>query len=201
MNPGSYIMLASGTCVGESGAPTIEDVVLGLSRAPRFGGHSRVPWTVLEHSLFVHRLAQAPVEQSAPSARVAAIVRLAALLHDAHECVTGDIPTPFKSASMKMFQRMLDRRIATALVPECPTLFHEFPAEVKLLDAVALPAEALVVGPETLQTPELVKEHFGTLPNENAVALLHDERKLARPEFRFLALYKDLRLELQKDGA
>ena len=70
-----------------------EEIALVLSRIPRFGGHlapSIPTYTVAQHSVLVSQLV--PDE-----------MQLAALLHDAHEVVTGDIITPL--------QIELDRRI------------------------------------------------------------------------------------------
>lgn len=185
---GGYIMTASGQCVGETGAPTLDDIILALGRAPRFGGHSREPWTVLQHSLFVHALARraaAYVEHWGSAAR--AVFFLHALLHDAHEAVTADVPSPFKSASLKMFQRKLDQRIARALVPEEPQLFLRDVIEIQRLDHEALLAEALLVGPPKLTCSEIVEAHFGGKPALAAVQTLDKERTkgYAAERFRF----------------
>ncbi len=71
--------------IGGSWSPTIKDVAFGLSRIPRWGGATLVPWTVLQHSLAAHRLAK-----RSP-------VALAILWHDVDEMATGDIPKPFKT--------------------------------------------------------------------------------------------------------
>lgn len=61
----------------------IEDIARGLSRQARFGGHSKVMYTVAQHSIEC-------------SLMVAQKYRLEALLHDASEAYLGDIPTPYK---------------------------------------------------------------------------------------------------------
>ena len=60
-----------------------------LSRIPRYVGHTFTPYSVAEHSLLVQYLAV-----SLAMARQIPIVRevhLAAMVHDAHEAITGDM--------------------------------------------------------------------------------------------------------------
>lgn len=63
----------------------IEDIVFGLSRQMRFNGHTKFPYSVAQHSMFVAELM--PPELAAYG-----------LLHDAHEAYMGDITSPVKSA-------------------------------------------------------------------------------------------------------
>lgn len=69
--------------------PTLEEVAHSLAQINRFCGHTFRPYSVAEHSLLV---AQIALEQFDASPAV----QLAALLHDAHECITGDASTPVK---------------------------------------------------------------------------------------------------------
>jgi len=73
----------------QSGQVHIHDVAHHLSRMPRFAGATRMPWSVAAHSLHVCSLAK----QSGAAPAVA----LGALLHDAHEFLLGDIPSPVKA--------------------------------------------------------------------------------------------------------
>lgn len=69
----------------EAGAKTVDwyEVATVLSRIPRFNGHTRYSYSVAQHCCLAHdRIDGRPK------------VKLAALLHDAHEFVTGDITTP-----------------------------------------------------------------------------------------------------------
>lgn len=63
----------------------VEDIVFGLSRQFRFNGHTKFPYSVAQHSMFVAELM--PPELAAYG-----------LLHDAHEAYMGDITSPVKSA-------------------------------------------------------------------------------------------------------
>lgn len=67
----------------------IQDVAAHLSRIPRFVGATRNNWNVAAHSLHVANLAKVAGASDA--------VVLAALLHDAHEFLLSDIPSPIKA--------------------------------------------------------------------------------------------------------
>jgi 5'-deoxynucleotidase YfbR-like HD superfamily hydrolase len=67
------------------GAITIEGVARALSHIPRFSGNADRNYSVAEHSMRVSKLAPEGY-------------KLEGLLHDAHECILGDIPTPAKRA-------------------------------------------------------------------------------------------------------
>ena len=130
------MMTVSGQLITQdAGAPTIEDIARGLSRMPRFAGQTTTPWTVAHHSLVVNEMARGD-DQDLP---------LYALLHDAHECLTSDIPTTFKTPDMKSLQGRLDRRIyaALGLLPPEP----DERAAIARLDTRALLAEAYMVTP------------------------------------------------------
>lgn len=66
----------------------LQDIAVSLSRMPRFAGHTREPYSVLQHSIHVHNL----MEMDGCSIRKRAI----GLMHDAPEAYTMDIPLPFK---------------------------------------------------------------------------------------------------------
>lgn len=63
---------------------TPEVIAHSLSRLPRFCGHTKTPWSVAAHTLLVGL--GVDLDESVPYA----------LLHDAAEIVTGDIPRPVK---------------------------------------------------------------------------------------------------------
>lgn len=120
-----------------SGAPSLEDIALGLSRQPRFGGQARVDWTVLDHSLLCFDLAL----EDGYDSRLA----LLCLIHDAHESVMGDIPTTLKMPSQRWLQEQLDVRIYAEL-GVLPPLEHEKHL-VDAIDHKALIVEGVTVGP------------------------------------------------------
>ena len=73
----------------------IEDIAHGLARVARWNGQTRGTWplSVAEHSLLVERIAKT----LKPALDTGG--RLAALLHDGHEYVVGDMISPLKNAS------------------------------------------------------------------------------------------------------
>lgn len=117
----------------------LTDIALALSRIPRFNGHTSRVWSVADHSLLVLQL----MGEDAPST-----VRLAALLHDAHEAYAGDIISPVHvglgalegdafAAVIEMKDR-LDGAIETAFALPCGALLD---SAIKAADQLALAIE------------------------------------------------------------
>lgn len=114
--------------------PRAEDVSLDviatvLSRIPRFGGHTKQPYTVAEHCLHVARCVDPPL-------------KLPAFLHDAHEVYSGfgDVCRPSKELApiIKQIERMIDQPIAAHFGFDVELFYHP---EVKLADNRVLAAE------------------------------------------------------------
>lgn len=166
MNKRDYILTYSGrmVSVSQDSVPSESDIALSLSRQPRFAGMTRRWWSVLDHSLYVAKLAILD--------RLEPRVVVAALLHDAHE-FTGDIPTPFKTSAQREMQQAMDKQIFMAYMPGGHITYGER-AGVKALDERALLAEAYVVGPPALKTYKAVEYHFGALPLDRDVVFLKD---------------------------
>lgn len=61
----------------------VRDLARSLARIPRFAGHTRFPYSVAEHSVFVAQRCQGPDA-------------FKALLHDASEALFLDVPSPLK---------------------------------------------------------------------------------------------------------
>lgn len=98
-----WIQLASGRPLYLDGtvAPLLSsDFAHALTRIPRFSGNTLVPYSVAAHTLGVYSYGTAsshPRREDVPVTYAEASLRLALLLHDDHEMVIGDIPTPAKS--------------------------------------------------------------------------------------------------------
>lgn len=160
-------------------APTLEDIGLGLSRQPRFTGQTRVWFSVLDHSFFVHDMAATEAPE----------VQLAVLLHDAHESLTGDVPTGFKSEELRDLQKgFLDSLIAEAHYPGGYDAFTEegLRAKIAEYDARALVAEAIEVGPPNFRRydPDTFEELMGRPPKSGDVLRLRElvtYERLSRP--------------------
>ena len=86
----------------------IGDIAHGLSRVARWNGQTNGEWaySVAQHSLLVTAIAS--------HRGLAARWRMAALLHDAPEYVTGDLITPFKTAVGQDY-KALEERLAVAI--------------------------------------------------------------------------------------
>jgi hypothetical protein len=109
------------------------DIAHALAHHCRFGGHSRVFYSVAQHSCLV---------ADAVGARGGdAELMLAALLHDATEAYLGDLPHPLKHRSpLGDAYRAAEERLRVAIARrfEIPA---ETPAEVKAVDRALLATE------------------------------------------------------------
>lgn len=103
----------------------IEDIAHGLAHTCRWGGHSRVFYSVAQHSIVC-------------SHYVARENRLIALMHDAAEAYIGDVKRPLKYAMPNLME--IERNI-WLLICKKFGLSIEVPAEVKKVDDRALMAE------------------------------------------------------------
>ena len=84
-----YIRTASGRDVYLSDpgrSIVIEDIAASLAKICRYNGHTRVPYSVAQHSIWVAR----QIKASGYGAKL----QLAGLMHDAAEAYLGDMPTP-----------------------------------------------------------------------------------------------------------
>lgn len=93
-----WLLLSNGTdhpLIDECSAvdqppPHIESIAHSLARIDRFTGHAQRPYSVAEHSLLVCDIVACQ--------GLDADAQLLALMHDAHECLTGDVSSPVKRA-------------------------------------------------------------------------------------------------------
>lgn len=73
-----------------AGEVQLADIAHQLALINRFNGATTRPYSVAEHSLLVAEIFERQLGMANPAAR------LAALMHDAHECYLGDITSPVK---------------------------------------------------------------------------------------------------------
>lgn len=125
------------------GVMTLGDIALGLSRMPRYGGQTMFEWHVADHVVCATRYIQHLMAQNFGIG--GPLLPLHVLLHDAHEAMTGDIPTHFKTPDMKALQAKLDERIYLSLGFPLPTASER--AYIGAIDKAMLLAEAKVVTP------------------------------------------------------
>ncbi len=119
----------------------LEDVAHALAAICRFGGHSRVFYSVAEHAVFCSR--------SMEAAGLNQELCLAALHHDDSEAFLGDIPRPLKpllgAAYESLSWRMDNAVVAGLALPFGPHRLHA--PEIKAVDSAALVIEAYELMP------------------------------------------------------
>jgi hypothetical protein len=123
----------------DGGAPSLQALAHGLAQMPRYAGQTLFHWYVADHLVVCAKIAKNWM-LGWPDR-----LQLHALLHDAHEAMTGDIPVPFKTPDMKELQKALDGRIYGRF--GLPSLTPMECVAVKAIDEEALLAEAAVVCP------------------------------------------------------
>ncbi|MDH4449912.1 MAG: HD domain-containing protein [Rhodoferax sp.] len=128
--------------------PILCEISHSLAQINRFTGHCKRPYSVAEHSLLVSDLAQ---QDGAPTRVV-----LAALLHDAHECIVGDVASPLKAELGEVWQA-LEAREQTRLQEQfgIATVSQLYAKQIKHWDLVALATERadLMAWHKHLSTP------------------------------------------------
>lgn len=126
------------------------EIAHAMSNTCRFGGHTRVFYSVAEHCCRVHDWLK---EKGAPMS-----ARLVGLLHDAHEAYIGDIPTPLANVlgceAIKALKEQHDRAIFKAANLPFPWS-DETTQWVKRADAVFLMSERdALLGPGSEPWPD-----------------------------------------------
>jgi hypothetical protein len=124
----------------------VEDIARALGNLCRFGGHSRVFYSVAQHSVIVSEL----VEQRGGDVEDV----FAALMHDATEAYLGDMPHPIKhrsplGAAFKDAEDQLE-----AVIRERFGIKADVP-EIKRADRALLATERRVFSGENWHWPEL----------------------------------------------
>lgn len=143
----------------------IEDIAWGLSRMPRFCGQTvtAIAYNTAQHSLFVAEEVEDMIRrdtiQLSPSKHSDIVLK--ALLHDAAEAYTGDLPSPVKHLTklrpiIIQIENGLMNAIYTSLGIVEPT--EEEEKIIKLADRIAQKIEAHAFMPSR-------GKHWENLPN------------------------------------
>lgn len=134
----------------------LKDIARGLSRAYRFGGHTRddlPPYSVAWHSLFCEKVAD---EMGLP-----VWVRLQAILHDAPEYLLGDLPTPIKV--LLPGYKGLESRMWAAVAARWRLPVQVHPA-VHEIDVLALEVERFhLVDPDAWEPAPVIPDRWSEL--------------------------------------
>lgn len=152
---------------------TIHDIAHALSQTCRFGGHTRVPYSVAQHSVLVAGLV--PPEHA-----------LAALLHDSAEAFLGDVPTPLKQLLPEY--RELEKRVLPVILEKYGVSPDLHPS-IKHADRIALATERRdLLPPAADDRPWSLLE--GILPLDTTIVA----RPPAVARFQFLQLANHLEI-------
>lgn len=181
------MMTLTGNYIGvDAGMASLEDIALGLSRMPRFGGQTHFLWTVADHVVCATRYLGNLIALGMNLAGTTPMLPFHVLMHDWHEALTSDIPTTFKTSDMKALQRRLDARFYTAFGIWMPNSTEA--DYIKQIDKQMLLAEAKVVTPATTYEKICEELHDIAMPiaMQTIEEHIHDEVD-ARQEFLDLA--------------
>jgi hypothetical protein len=126
----------SGKIAFPSGAPSLLDIAISLSREGRFAGAGRRFFSVALHTFVVCDLL--PEE-----------LQFDGLLHDSPEVITGDTPKPAKTKEIEAFEEELLRVNYTSFGITFPNTFDR--AVVKEADRQAFRGEIYTTGNVALQ--------------------------------------------------
>jgi hypothetical protein len=112
----------------------ILDIAHALSMLCRYGGHSRMFYSVAEHSVLLCDALRAAGED--------VHVQLAGLMHDSTEAYCVDIPRPLKRmlSDYKAFENRAWDVIASrfGLMPELPAIVHEYDTRMLITERPVL---------------------------------------------------------------
>lgn len=144
--------------ITEHGEVRLEDLVVQLGREGRFGNAGNPEWTVLHHSMLV-----ALIWLKAGFPRDGMPY---AMLHDGHEYVTKDIPSPVKAEIRKaagndpfqIVESAIDGRIRDTLSLPAPDSLTR--GRIKLCDWAALAVEAVFFGGPGSRCLDVAPEKF-----------------------------------------
>lgn len=161
----------------------IEDIAHALSNVNRFNGHTRYPYSVAAHSIFV-AMQLGGVEYRPPEGSDRRRMMLLGLLHDAAEAYFGDIVSPIKR-HVPVFREMEARILAAIFVAlgiDPPNL-----AEQALIEEVDL--RALMTEKRDIHRPEPQAWAVDKVPFETRIV----ETPWRHVREKFSLLYADLR--------
>jgi len=112
----------------------VGDMVRGISMQTRYLGQIRDFYSIAEHSVLVSRISELMDDDP--------LTQRAALLHDGHEYLTGDFPSPFKYdvPGLREWEGEIEKVFRCAL--NLPAQSDPIWQKIKLYDLLALHFEA-----------------------------------------------------------
>jgi len=124
-----HIYTYSGKLCSIEDPPSIEDVIVSLGRIARFSGNTTYDFNVMAHSIHVAYILWVTGNDH---------LILQGMVHDATECMFGDIPTPFKNEAT----RYLEKYAASNMFKSYGYDFTVFEPVVYTADKISLVMEA-----------------------------------------------------------
>lgn len=118
------------------GCPTLLDIAVSLGREGRYAGAGVRWWPVILHTFVVCDLL--------PSS-----LKMDGLIHDAPECITGDVPKPVKTDEIEQMEEVLLTSFYRGFKLRFPS--PEQRKIVKQADVAAFRGEVYTVGTQALQ--------------------------------------------------
>lgn len=187
-------------CMPEN-VPSIGEIAHSLAQINRFTGHCTRPYSVAEHSLLVADLARERYHAT-PA------VELAALMHDAHECVCGDMASPVKwtiGAKWTAFERthasQLRRHFGLA------STFAAHHQRIKACDLTALATERRDLLPyvpgqsDPWPVLDTVDQVVQSWPHVSLTSLKREQTHWTEWRDQFLARFRTLTAQVKQDLA
>lgn len=126
----------SGKVAYPDGAPALVDIAVSLSREGRYAGAGTRFWPVALHTFVVCDMLPDQF-------------KFDGLIHDASECITGDIPKPVKTDDIEVFEKEMLKVIYKSFGVRYPEPYVR--EAVKAIDKEVLNGEVYTVGTTALQ--------------------------------------------------
>lgn len=180
--------------------PPLEYLVRAICRINRFGGHTETPYSVGAHSLLVVRLVVELYGREMDKSSVAELA-LMCLLHDVHEAIVGDMPTPIKyvlAPLYKEFEKKVEGAIHRQLgVADGMARWKHY---IKTCDLTALALEK-----QQLMGEEVRTHHWDVcddlpLPDIDLVEMDYEDEDTVFLEFMALYEFLNAFLRLGEEG-
>jgi len=167
----------SGKLCSVDDPPNIEDILVSLGRIARFSGNTIWDFNVFAHSIHVAYILWVLGYDH---------LILQGLVHDATECMFGDIPTPFKNKAT----RDLEKYAATNIFRSQNYNFECIDPVVSYADKISLVMEArlLLQGDawsNILDNIEIIQKDVDLISDnfleETLIRVCNDQKELFRP--------------------
>lgn len=174
--------------------PTIQEIAGSLSQINRFTGHCSRPYSVAEHSLLVKSIATRLFGADEKG-------QLAALMHDAHECICGDVASPIKQVlgeAWRQFEALHEQHLRWSFGLE--EIYAEHHAMVKQCDLIALATERRDLLPydPAFNTPWPVLDTMGHVVSPWTEVDLGDRNRQESAPIVWQWLFEDMAGRLMK---